>query len=219
MRVSRELRLDNAAPFRQHLPDLRIDRHRSSVISYWIQQETFAPTDNILFENIIYIYILSFLSLINVRMIKNDTLMVFYIILLRTKKYSATAYLQSYPARSSQSPLRNLSARKRSTNQIHRFANHTCSRLRPGANNAFATAHPVRIHGRDRGPPISDFPGNFRDETSGHRMGRGEDRQVKRDSGNSRSQHPTRPEEQRGTLGLVKSLPLSFFLSVPEERR
>lgn len=58
----------------------------------------------------------------------------------------------------------------------------TCPRL--GANNVFAAAHPIRVHGHDRGCPVSGFSGNFGDETSGQRVGGREYRQVKRDSQN-----------------------------------
>lgn len=63
------------------------------------------------------------------------------------------------------------------------------SRLRSGANNALAAAHPIRVHEHDRGHAVSNLSGNFGDETSGHRVGGGKHRrtQVKRDPRNSGS--------------------------------
>lgn len=57
------------------------------------------------------------------------------------------------------------------------------SRLHSGANHALAATHPIRVHEHDRGHAVSNLPGNFGDETSGHRMGGGKHRwtQVKRD--------------------------------------
>jgi len=82
--------------------------------------------------------------------------------------------------RSRESPVRTASHALLRLAPTHRYSVRLIISLRlvctTGANNAVPAAHPVRVHGHDRGCPVSDLPGNFGDETAGYRVGGGKHR-------------------------------------------